>query len=239
MSPPKKVLLAVTSYNGVFYDDGQKTGLFVVEALHPYDIFKENGYQVDFVSETGTFGFDEHSLVPDFLSGKDLEVYKDPKSEFNQNLKKMKKAADVKAEEYDIFFASAGHATLFDYPKAKYLQGLLQSIWANGGVVAAVCHGGAIFENLTDKNTGRPLIEGKSITGFTDIGEAILKVDVAMKKNNLLSIEDIAKKYGAKYLAPLGPWDDFSIADGKLITGVNPASAGSTAKRAIIALDSK
>lgn len=235
----KKVLIAVTSYNEVFYQDGAKTGLFLVEALHPFEVFKDNGYEVDFVSETGTFGFDDHSLAPDFLNGKDLEIYKDSKSDFNKHLKSIKKASDVNADDYGIFFASAGHATLFDYPKAKHLQNLAQDIWVSGGVVAAVCHGGAIFDGLVDKTTGKPLIEGKVITGFTDIGEVILKVDGIMKENNLHSIEEIAKKSGAKYLAPVGPWDDFSIADGKLITGVNPASAASTAKRALIALKGK
>mmetsp|Transcript_4301 Transcript_4301/g.4263 ORF Transcript_4301/g.4263 Transcript_4301/m.4263 type:complete len:242 (+) Transcript_4301:591-1316(+) len=235
----KKILLAISSYNEVFYQDGAKTGLFLVEALHPFEVFKDNGYEVDFVSETGSFGFDEHSLTPQFLAGKDLEVYKDSQSDFNQHLKNMKKASEVNADDYGIFFASAGHATLFDYPKAKGLQSLAQAIWAKGGVVAAVCHGGAIFDGLNDPATGRPLIEGKSITGFTDIGEVMLKVDGLMKENNLLSIEDLAKKYGAKYLAPIGPWDDYTVADGKLITGVNPASAGSTAKRSLIALKSK
>lgn len=235
----KKVLLAITSYNEVFYQDGAKTGLFLVEALHPFEVFKDNGYEVDFVSESGSFGFDEHSLTPDFLGGKDLEVYKDSKSDFNQHLKNLKKASEVNADDYGVFFASAGHATLFDYPKAKGLQSLAQSIWAKGGVVAAVCHGGAIFDGLIDQATGKPLIEGKSITGFTDLGEIMLKVDSIMKENNLLSIEDVAKKFGAKYLPPIGPWDDYTVADGKLITGVNPASAASTAKRSLIALKSK
>lgn len=235
----KKILLAVTSYNEVFYQDGAKTGLFLVEALHPFEVFKDNGYEVDFVSETGSFGFDEHSLAPDFLNGKDLEVYKDSKSDFNQHLKNLKKASEVNADDYGVFFASAGHATLFDYPKAKGLQSLAQAIWAKGGVVAAVCHGGAIFDGLIDQATGKPLIEGKSITGFTDLGEIMLKVDSIMKENNLLSIEDVAKKFGAKYLAPIGPWDDYTVADGKLITGVNPASAASTAKRSLIAVKHK
>jgi len=63
MSPvPKKVLLAITSYNGVFYDDGKKTGLFYGEALHPYEEFKKAGFEVDLATETGTFGIDEHSV---------------------------------------------------------------------------------------------------------------------------------------------------------------------------------
>ncbi|KTA98785.1 Glutathione-independent glyoxalase HSP31 [Nakaseomyces glabratus] len=233
----KKVLLALTSYNGDFYEDGAKTGVFVVEAMHPFNLFTEKGFEVDFVSETGKYGWDEHSLIPDFLSGKGKEDFDNENSSFHKALKNVKAAKDVKASDYDIFFASAGHGTLFDYPKAKELQGLAEDIYANGGVVAAVCHGPAIFDGLKDKKTGKPLIEGKAITGFTDIGEVVLNVDKIMKDKGLLSVEDIAKKYGAKYLAPIGPWDDFSITDGKLVTGVNPASAHSTAQRAIDALN--
>lgn len=233
----KKVLLALTSYNGDFYEDGAKTGVFVVEAMHPFNLFTEKGFEVEFVSETGKYGWDEHSLIPDFLSGKDKEDFDNENSSFHKALKNVKAAKDVKASDYDIFFASAGHGTLFDYPKAKELQGLAEDIYANGGVVAAVCHGPAIFDGLKDKKTGKPLIEGKAITGFTDIGEVVLNVDKIMKDKGLLSVEDIAKKYGAKYLAPIGPWDDFSITDGKLVTGVNPASAHSTAQRAIDALN--
>ena len=58
-----------------------------------------------------------------------------------------------------------------------------------------------------------------------------------LKVKGLATVEDIAKKYGAKYLAPIGPWDDYSITDGKLVTGVNPASAHSTAVRSIKALE--
>ena len=223
----------MTSYNEKFYSDGAKTGVFVVEALHPFNYYTSEGYEVQFVSENGKYGFDEHSLAPDFLSGKDKEDFENKQSAFQQALAKTKAASEIDPSEYKIFFASAGHGTLFDYPSAKGLQKIASEIYAENGVVAAVCHGPAIFDGLKDKKTGKPLIEGKSITGFTDIGEVMMQVDDIMKKANVLSIEEIAKKYHAKYLAPIGPWDDFTIADGRLVTGVNPASATSTAKRTV------
>ncbi|SCV02302.1 LAMI_0G17700g1_1 [Lachancea mirantina] len=232
----KKALIAISSYNDVFYSDGAKTGVFVVEAMHPYDAFTEKGIEVDFVSESGTFGYDEHSLASDFLNGKDLKAYEDKSSGFCKGINSVKKPNEVNAEDYSIFFASAGHATLFDYPTAKGLQDLASKIYQNGGVVAAVCHGPAIFENLKDLDTGKYLIEGKVITGFTNIGEVMLKVDDIMRQKSLKSVEDIAKLRGAKYLAPIGPWDDYSITDGRLVTGVNPASAHSTAVRAMEAV---
>ena len=236
MTGIKKALIAVTSYHGDFYPDGKKTGIFVVEALHPFEVFIANGYQVDIVSETGNYGWDEHSLVEPYLIGKDLQIFKDKSSAFQKAMTNIKSPDQINSAEYEIFFASAGHGTLFDYPKAKGLQKLASDIYDNGGVVGAVCHGFAIFDGLVDKQTGKPLIEGKAYTGFTSIGEKLLKIEDVMKEKKLLFVEDLGKKYNAKYLAPLGPWDDFSIADGRVVTGVNPQSAHSTALRCIEAL---
>ncbi|MDQ3775224.1 MAG: hypothetical protein M3461_13165 [Pseudomonadota bacterium] len=62
-SIPRKALIAITSYNGVFYADGKRTGLFFTEALHPFAALTKAGFDVDLATETGTFGFDEHSLM--------------------------------------------------------------------------------------------------------------------------------------------------------------------------------
>ncbi|CAL9735371.1 glutathione-independent glyoxalase Hsp31p [Monosporozyma servazzii] len=233
----QNVLIALTSYNDVFYEDGAKTGVFLVEALHPFNEYKAKGYNVQFVSETGKFGWDDHSLTETFLVGQDKKDFDNESSDFQHALKKVKKASDINADDYKIFFAAAGHGSCFDFPTASGLQDLALKIYANGGVVAAVCHGPAIFAGLNDKKTGENIAKGKSLTGFTDEGEAIMNVDKIMKQKGVKTVCEIFKECGIKYMAPIGPWDNFSITDGKIVTGVNPASAGSTAKRSIIALD--
>lgn len=230
-----KVLLALTSYYDTFYDDGAKTGLFITEAVHPFQYFRSQGIEVDIVSETGTFGYDEHSLLPDFLQGEDLKIYEDPKSEYNLAIKAIKKASDVNASDYNIFYAAGGHGTLMDFPHAKDLHAIAQKIWANNGVVSAVCHGPVIFDNLTDLATGKPLVEGKKVTGFTDEGEVLMGVDAKLKRDNLETVREIVEKLGGSYVLPTDPWGDFSIADGKLVSGANPASAHSTAVKALAA----
>ena len=232
-----KVLLALTSYNETFYSDGKKTGVFVVEALHPFEVFRKKGYEIQLASETGTFGWDDHSVVPDFLNGEDKEIFDNVNSEFNVALKNLKKASDLDPNDYDIFFGSAGHGTLFDYPNAKDLQKIATTVYNKGGVVSAVCHGPAIFENLNDPKTGEPLIKGKKITGFTDIGEDIVGVTDIMKKGNLLTIKQVAEKEGATYIEPEGPWDNFTVTDGRIVTGVNPQSAVKTAEDVIAAFE--
>lgn len=235
--PSPKGLIALTSYNDIFYDDGAKTGVFLVEALHPFNEYKAKGYKVQFVSETGKFGWDDHSLTETFLKGQDKKDYENQSSDFQIALKQIKKASDVNPDDYKIFFAAAGHGSCFDFPTATGLQDLALKIYVNGGVIAAVCHGPVIFAGLKDKKTGENIAKGKSLTGFTDEGEEIMGVDKIMKQKGVPTVCEIFKECGIKYMAPLGPWDDFSLTDGKFVTGVNPASAGSTAKRSIIALN--
>jgi putative intracellular protease/amidase len=240
MSLPRKALIAISSYNEVFYADGAKTGLFYTEALHPYLTFTKAGFEVDLASETGTFGMDEHSTEKQFLTDEDEKIYKDANHPFNVLLHKhLHKASDLDPKQYGIFFASAGHASLYDYPTARGLQSIAEDIYARGGIVSAVCHGPAIFLGIQDANTGKSIISGKTVTGFTTEGEVMMSILDKIKKDNVLTIEEGAASVGATYAAPPAPFADFSKTDGRVVTGANPASAHSTAEAAITAFDKK
>ena len=52
---PRRALISISSFNGAIYPDGHKTGLFYTEALHPFEVFTEAGFEVDLASETGTW----------------------------------------------------------------------------------------------------------------------------------------------------------------------------------------
>ena len=85
------------------------------EALHPYEVLTAAGFDVDLASETGTCAFDDISLTPPFLSGSEHAILNNPKHPFMVRIKsQLKKASDLKKEEYGLFFASAGHAALYD-----------------------------------------------------------------------------------------------------------------------------
>lgn len=235
---PRKVLLAITSYSGEFYDDGAKTGVFWTEAAHPVKFFEAAGFEVDIVSETGGYGVDEHSIQEPFLTGEDLEEYKNKDSTINQKLKEIKKASSLNAKDYGIFFAAGGHGTVFDFPNAKGLINLASEIYDNGGIVSAVCHGPVIFENLKDKKTGEPLGKGKTLTGFTDLGEEQMGVQHVLTKNKLKTVKQIIEEIGATWSPPPAPFDVYSVIDGRVVTGPNPASANDTANSAIKAFNS-
>lgn len=245
---PKRALIAVTSAHAPLYKDGKETGLFITEALHPYNVFRKAGFAVDLVSENGKWSPDWLSTQPEYLKPEEKKEYEGP-SEFSKALKEIKSADECRAQDYGLFFASAGHASLIDYPEAKGLQRLASDIYADGGIVAAVCHGGAIFVGVVEQpnqsgdesqgsgRQGKPIIAGRRVTGFTTKGEEEEGVLPTIESWNRPTIEKMAKDLGAEYVSPPGPWDDFTITDGRIVTGANPASATSTAEAAVKAFD--
>lgn len=137
----------------------------------------------------------------------------------------------------ESFFASAGHASLIDYPTAKSLQNIALKVWANGGIVSSVCHGPAIFSNLIDPATKEPLIKGKKITGFASEAEHNMGIYDELQALKVELVEDLATRLGATYERGRGVWDDFHVVDGRLVTGQNPQSALSTAQAVVEAFD--
>lgn len=231
--PSKSVLIALTSSNEAFYDDGAKTGLFWSEAVHPYHVFTKAGFKVDFVSETGSFAIDDHSILPGYISDEDLVEYNNKEAKIHKAFSEVFKVSDIKAENYSIFFAAGGHACLYDFPTSTGLQKVAEEIYAAGGIVAAVCHGPAILEDIKDTATGKLLIEGKKVTAFSDAGEEMLGLSPAISRNNLQLIEPFFKEHGATYVAPEPPLASTAVTDGRLVTGANPASATATAEHCL------
>ncbi|ELR23164.1 DJ1/PfpI superfamily protein [Acanthamoeba castellanii str. Neff] len=152
-------------------------------------------------------------------------------------LSTLKRAADVDPSQYGLFFASAGHGTLYDYPTAHGLIGIAADVYRRGGVVAAVCHGPAILPAVVDAATGGSIIDGKTVTGFTTLAEGALGVLERIRADGLQTIEEGAERVGARYVAPQKPFEAFSLVDGQVVTGANPASAHLTAENAIAVFD--
>ncbi|KAF2010647.1 class I glutamine amidotransferase-like protein [Aaosphaeria arxii CBS 175.79] len=237
MAPPRRALIAVTSAHAPLYPKGQETGVFITEALHPFNVFRAANFEVDLVSETGTYQADWLSQQAEWLPEEDRKVWEDHSSEFRAKMDNLMKPSDVQWDRYGLFFASAGHASLIDYPDAKGLQKIAAKLYEDGGgIVSAVCHGGAIFPGILNAQ-GKSIISGKKVTGFTTKGEEEEGVLDTIKSWNRPTIEAAAKDSGATYIAPPGPWDAFAYTDGRIVTGANPASAEITAKDAVKAFD--
>lgn len=235
---PRKALIAISSFHGAIFPKGGKTGLFFTEASHPFEVLTNAGFDVDLATETGTFGFDDVSLTLPFLSGSDKAVFDNPKHPFMVKLtSQLKKASDVKKDEYGVFFASAGHAALYDYPTAAGLQTAAANIWERGGIVGATCHGAAIMPGIIDSKTGKSIIEGRTVTGFTIEGELIFNILDKLRSDGVVPIVEAVTKVGAYYSSPMSAFDDYSITSGRVVTGVNPQSARSAAERCVRVFD--
>jgi len=235
---PRKALISVSSFHGAIYPDGHKTGLFFTEALHPFEVLTAAGFEVDLASETGTFGLDDVSLTDPFLSGSDKAILNNPRHPFNVKLNsELKKASDLNKHEYGLFFASAGHSALYDYPAAAGLQAVAADIWNRGGVVGAVCHGAAIMPGIIDSATGKSIIEGKTVTGFTIEGELIFRILDKLRADKVVPIVEAVTQIGAFYSSSMSAFDDYSITSGRVVTGTNPQSARSAAERAVKLFD--
>ncbi|KAJ5111291.1 class I glutamine amidotransferase-like protein [Penicillium argentinense] len=198
MAPARKALIAITSAHAPLYPDGKETGLFITEALHPFQVFRKAGFEVELVSETGTYQPDWLSEQKDWLNNADRAIWEDHSSEFRSKLDKLLKPADIDPKkQYGLFFASAGHASLIDYPEAKGLQGIAAKIFTSGGIVSAVCHGGAIFPGIIDPATGKSIIANRRVTGFTNRGEEEHGILETIKAWNRQTIEASAASCGA------------------------------------------
>jgi putative intracellular protease/amidase len=235
---PRRALISLTSYSAPFYSDGRVNGIFYTEVSHPYQALTKAGFEVDLASETGKFVIDTYSLDKQFLNDEDTRVLKDSEHPFSKLLRNgVLKASEVDPGKYGMFFASAGFASVYDYPRAEALQAIAADVWERGGVVAAVCHGAAIFTGIKDKVTGKSIVAGKEVTGFSTEGDRLAGVLDKIHGDGVNTTEESAVLAGARYIAPPIPFDAFLVSSGRIVTGANPASAHVTVLAAITAFD--
>ena len=134
------------------------------------------------------------------------------------------KLSDALAENYDAVFYPGGHGPLWDLVNDKHSIALIESMYAAGKTVSAVCHASAVF-NLAETESGGALVKGRSVTGFSNTEEeAVQLTDIVP-----FLVEDELKARGAVY-SKVDDWHPYVVTDGQLITGQNPASSALVAK---------
>src|SRR5580704_5593684 len=108
---------------------------------------------------------------------------------------------------------------------------------ARGGVVGAVCHGPAITPVIIDSKTGKSIIEGKTVTGFTIEGELIFRILDKLRADKVVPVVEAVTAVGAYYSSSMSAFDDYSITSGRVVTGTNPQSARSAGERVVKLFD--
>ena len=219
----KKILVVLTSVEK-YPDLDRPTGLWLGEAVHFVHKVQAAGFKVDYVSPQGGYTpIDPHSLAADMASPIDWQWYHD--KAFMNRLGATLKPDQVNPDDYIAIYYAGGHGVIWDFPDNTQLQALSRRIYEQGGVVSSVCHGAVGLLNIK-LSDGELLIKGKKVTGFSNEEEEL----AGLTKHVPYLTETELVKRGAIYQKADAPWAPFAIADGRLITGQNPASGGPVAE---------
>ena len=214
---PKKIAIVLTNHSQLG-NTGRETGFYLSEAAHPYHVFTQAGYRVELISPKG-------GACP--VDGKKLD---DPQNvHFLQQApyQKTLPASGVGPASYCAILFAGGHGTMWDFPNDPVLQKLAASVYEEGGVVAAVCHGPAALVNLKLSN-GKYLVAGKTVSAFTNEEESAVELTEVVP----FALESALIQHGAHFEKAPNFQAKVSVSE-RLVTGQNPASATGVAEAVV------
>jgi putative intracellular protease/amidase len=216
-----KILMVLTSHDKLG-NTGRKTGFWLEEFAAPYFVFKDAGVELTLASQKcGQPTLDTVSDLPENQTPAMTRFKKDNAAQ--QALARTVQLAEVKADDFDTVFYPGGHSPMWDLAEDPNSIALLESFYNSGKLIALVCHSPGVLRHV--KYQGEPLVKGKRVTGFTNGEEA----EVQLTKVVPFLVEDELMRLGAIF-EKVRNWQPFSIVDGRLITGQNPASSTVAAK---------
>jgi putative intracellular protease/amidase len=220
-----KILMVLTSHDQLG-NTGKKTGFWLEEFAAPYYVFKDAGAEITLASpKGGQPPLDPKSDEPDSQTAATTRFKQDRESQ--AALANTIPLSSVVHEDYDAVFYPGGHGPLWDLSEDRDSITLIESMYAAGKPVSAVCHAPAAFRHAKLHN-GRPLVEGKRVTGFANTEEAAVQLTDVVP----FLVEDSLKRSGGIYSK--GPdWGPYVLVDGHLVTGQNPASSEDAAHAVI------
>jgi putative intracellular protease/amidase len=217
-----KILMVLTSHDRLG-DTGEKTGFWLEEFAAPYYIFKDAGADLTLASpKGGQPPMDPRSDLPNAQAPATLRFKQDKNAQ--AALANTRMLSSIKAGDYDAVFYPGGHGPLWDLANDANSIALIETMFAAGQPVALVCHGPAALRYAKGSD-GKPLVAGKSVTGFSNSEETA----VGLTRVVPFLVEDMLKSNGGNY-SKKANFQPYAIADGNLISGQNPASSEAGAR---------
>ena len=211
------ILFVLTSHK-TFGDTGRETGLWLEEFLAPYYSFVDAGLPVRLSSpKGGNVPVDPASV--DAL--KESPLYQRYKSDaiLAERMNGTAKLSSISASDISALVYPGGHGPLWDLAESDTSIALIESFERAGKPIGFVCHAPGVLRHVKAA-TGRPLVEGLQVTGFTNTEEDAVQLTQIVP----FLVEDMLKANGGVYSK--GPdWAPYVLTDGTLITGQNPASS--------------
>jgi putative intracellular protease/amidase len=187
-----KILIVLTSHD-TLGNTGLKTGFWLEEFAAPYYIFKDRSFEITLASPLGGQPpLDPKSDEPDFHTEATARFKKDEQAQ--QELANTIRLDAINPADYDAIFYPGGHGPLWDLAEDKLSISLIENFYSAGKPVGLVCHAPGALRN-TKNADGKPLVQGKRVTGFTNSEEeAVQLTDVVP-----FLVEDMLKENGAEY----------------------------------------
>jgi len=218
-----KILMVLTSHDELG-DTGKKTGFWLEEFAAPYYVFKDAGAEITLASpKGGQPPLDPTSDTDDNQTEATKRFKQDDQTQ--KVLANTLKLSTVSANGFDAIFYPGGHGPLWDLAENSHSIDLIETFNQSDRPIGAVCHAPAVFKHTKGKD-GKPLVSGKSVTGFTNSEEE----GVGLTDIVPFLVEDNLKSNGGNYQKG-EDWASFTVTDGKLITGQNPASSEEAARK--------
>ncbi|MGI4857448.1 MAG: type 1 glutamine amidotransferase domain-containing protein [Janthinobacterium lividum] len=216
-----KVLMVLTSHDELG-NTGRKTGFWLEEFAAPYYAFKDAGAQVVLASpKGGQPPLDPKSNEPAFQTDATHRFEADDAAQ--SQLAATLCLDSVTQADFDTVFYPGGHGPLWDLAEDAHSIALIESFLAADKPVALVCHAPGVLRHVKTPD-GKPLVEGKKVTGFTNTEEAAVELTDIVP----FLVEDELKAKGAIFSRG-DDWGSYIVSDGLLITGQNPASSAEAA----------
>lgn len=226
---PQRLLIVVTSTDR-YESCGYRTGLWLGELTHFYDVVQDAGagHQMTIASIAGGLvPIDPDSLGRLVLKqGGTEKRYVD--REFMALLDDTVCIDDVAGQDFDAVYLTGGHGVMYDFPNSEALSQVIARTFERGGIVSAVCHGPAGLLNVR-LSDGSYLLQGRAVTGFTWPEERLAGRDDYVP----FRLDEALAARGATYKKALRPMGEKVIADGNLVTGQNPTSARGVATKVL------
>jgi putative intracellular protease/amidase len=217
-----KVLMVLTSHDQLG-NTGLKTGFWLEELAAPYYAFKDAGVEIVLASPLGGQPpLDPKSNEPMFQTALTHRFEAD--ADATAQLAHTVRLDTVSQADFDTVFYPGGHGPLWDLVEDPHSIALIEAFIAANKPVGLVCHAPGVLRDVKAPN-GRPLVEGKQVTGFANTEEdGVGLTDVVP-----FLVEDMLIAQGGTY-SKGADWGSYVVADGLLITGQNPASSAEAAE---------
>ncbi|MFC1579127.1 type 1 glutamine amidotransferase domain-containing protein [Pseudomonadota bacterium] len=212
-----RIVVVLTSHDELG-DTGKKTGFWLEEFAAPYYVFKDAGVDITLASPLGGQPpLDPKSDEPDAQTAATRRFRNDRLAQ--DALANTVKLANILPDDYDAVFYPGGHGPLWDLAEDSDSIALIETMYAAGKPVAAVCHAPAVLRHAKAED-GAALVRGKAVTGFSNSEEDAVQLSQVVP----FLLENELKAKGGLY-SKAEDWHPHIVVDGKLITGQNPASS--------------